>query len=463
MNWHRYLTWRIHRTGFTGLVATLLLILLLPLLSGGAAPSDPSTLTLRNPASNLSDFVFQREGIPGEITVGYQRADQLRALADYLNWLRQERSLIRSDDPDGGLQRYDNYLARVEELHLFRLSEANGLVDQSAWYYGRYAPYWLAIQSDALFSGFFGEGYLTMPYVAPWQPKNDRSFLKETSWTEYAVLLSDSGDPFLIAQSRNLWRQLPLTPQDSASHRLLDMIRSSRFLLVLLPLAAFWILVSIPDRNQRNSPTDLTWRRGLVVFLVSAAGLLLMRLVWYAILRLLLGDQAGAMDIVPAWIPGEASGETTIMSLQSCLLWIMVLDTAFLLFWSALILLLFQLLARTDLVILAASVIALVPYPLIHLPWTAWNPATHLGYLHWNLAPRQFGGQLDSVMLGGYPAFPFLQMPLPQLFSFFGLTLSCLLLTWLVQLIRQNIRRWRLRPPGKQIFASSEGGAYARK
>ena len=457
MHWNRYLTWRLHRTGFTWLAATLLVILLLPILSGAVAPLNTDFISLRDPASGLSDFAFQRAGIPGEITVRYQRRDQLRSLAAYLNWLRQERSLILPDEPDGGMRRYASYLERVEALHLYRLDEANGLVDQSAWYYGRYAPYWLAIQSGERFSDFFGVGYLTMPFVTDWSPKNDRSFLNEVSWTEFAGSLAESGDPFLIAQSRNLWRQLPLTPQDSASHRLLSLIQYSRFLLVLLPLTAFWILVAIPDRNQRNSRTNLTPRRGLVVFLLSAAALLTMRLVWYASLRLVLGDAAGAMSIVPSWVPDQATGDAAIMSLQSFLLWIMVLDTAFLLFWSAFILLLFQLVRRTDLVVLIAGVTALLPRPLFSLPWTTLDPAAHFSYLHWSLVPRQFDALPGPSVLWGLPSMPFAQLPQDQLVSFLGLTVSFILLTGLVQWIRPRLAFKRPVP------VSAGGGLKAKE
>ncbi|HSP00003.1 MAG TPA: hypothetical protein VLN90_00925, partial [Thioalkalivibrio sp.] len=70
-----YLIGRLHRTGFTWLAALLMIMALLPFLSAGLQPLGRSTESLRDPASPLYGFHFQRGVLPSELAIDHLRKD----------------------------------------------------------------------------------------------------------------------------------------------------------------------------------------------------------------------------------------------------------------------------------------------------------------------------------------------------------------------------------------------------
>lgn len=371
----KYFWRRLHQSGLTWLMVVMLLLAALPSLF------DPLPLSLPfdqpifgNPLTH--QYPLQR-GFPQELRLPYRQTDYLRELTGYLAHLRQERSLWSPEDSDPVRRSYYNYLAEQESLHLARLNETYGSPGQEAYYYGRYAFAW----AYDLFPWSQGEAkQVDLRALTFWEPALEQARL--------------SADPVVHALGRNLENQLPLTLSgDSASPIFLGLLGLTRLWLIVLPLAAFFILAAPRDRNLREPGSRIPLRRSLAVFTASALLLLGQRGLTFLLLVLHHGDDQGGMYVATPWgqsIPGIFS----VMTLRQSLLWISAADLAFLFLVSALAALFFELTRRAGHAVLVTAGCLILP--------TLVRPELQigrlLGYTAWNIYP--------SNRSPGYPILP---------------------------------------------------------
>lgn len=426
MRWFKYLLGRLHLTGWTWLAAALTVLLLIPFLGAGLQPVSPTATILRDPSSPLYEFRFQR-GF-AELAPDHLREDHLREVSAYLLHLRQSRTDLRTAGPEVDDRAWADYLDEQEALHLQRLWETHGLIDQETYYFGRYAPFWIPRLTDPELAG------ADLP---------DRAELMDPrtiQWDELTESLLRSEEPLLAAMGRNLQGQLPLVPVTAASSRLLYLLQISRFLLALLPLIAFMILFGRRDRNFRVDSLGAGLKKSSLVFLIAASSLALMRLVWYGVLNLRFGDRV--MHIVPPWAAQAAEPVSEVMTLRRFMGWITLTDLAFLLFFTGFLLMLHQILRdpRTTAVVGASAL--LLPRPV----WTTGlpvflDPLAHFSYLHQSLQPELFDHLSGPAGSWDVPPLAWPATPPEQIAGLLFSSVLFLASAWAIRRIRSRLTR----------------------
>lgn len=425
-----YLFRRLLHPGLLWFSAAALILFLLPGLLISDLFADPTSYQVRDPKTRLSDFVFQSGSEPHELQLPYLREDYIEDLGRYLIYLRQEKTALTPGDP--AHRQWISHLSEQEVLHLDRLNRTHGLNDQEKYYYSRYAPHWTKdLFSDEVSGEEKGIWDLELIDASQWDPIIERAL--------------GSDDPLTVARGRNLELQLPLVSNGStASARLLLLIQASRFLLVLIPLCAFYVLFAAGDRNLRRRRLPGGGNRPLAyrtaaVFAFSGLFVILSRLIWYGALRLWYGDLEGAMFIVPAWAGVSSVPSAAVQTLREYLVIITLTDLAFGFFLTALIVLIWRLTQSAGASAAIIAVGTMLPLGLqgtgepvgpLHL-FRSWS------YLNWSLDP--------GTLTGTFPTLPFthsfLSPPPSAAFNFIFWGILTLMALWLLDYVLAGLTR----------------------
>lgn len=369
-----YLFRRLHKTGLTLFLAVLLVLVTLPALLFPRLYYRPPYV-LQPAREGAVQFEFQTDQPLWEIAVKYRLSEYTADLNSYLSYLRQEKSALSPQDTDPRRRAYYNFLTDQEVLHLYYLREAIGWTGQDNYYFGRYAPAWVADMWEAI------------PRPRPLEEWNDPA-----RWDLVITAGLGAKDPGTAAHARNLRDRLPLVQTGStASGKVFEMTRQLRFLLLLIPLTVFLVLFQEKDRNLRRDSFPVLLYRHLAVFFYSGAGLLLWRAAAFFLLQLRYGDDEGAMHIVVPWA-GEDAGSSGIMMLRRYIALLTLTDLAFVFFLLALVFFL-ERLTRHPLIS------AVLTAGLLCLPWPGrmiYRLADPLAYLRWQIVPQGFAGHVPT-------------------------------------------------------------------
>ena len=389
-----YLFRRLFHSGLNWLLAFILLLFLLPSFLIPDLFSDSNSFRVKDSNTRLSDFTFQppaedyyeNQSNLHELQLSYLREDYIQDLSRYLVYLRQERFALNPSNPADSA--WIDHLKEQETLHLERLNRTHGLTDQEGYYFSRYAPLW----SKELLSG---------DSIGIW----DRNLMSWDSWQPIIKEAQQSNDPVIVAKASNLEKQLPLVYNGSTgSSKMLFLIASSRFLLVLLPFLAFYILFGIEDRNLKRKKGSANGEKVAAAFSYSALVLIISRVLWYGVLNLRYGDVEGAMLISPSWAKIGLNTSSSLLSLRRYLVVISLIDLAFMFFLIALITLVYRLTRRwaPSLAIIGLPLLLLTNHPL-PISSTSFSLYGALSYLRYTIFPMNGFNLIPSQHLVTLP------------------------------------------------------------
>ena len=380
MRTFNYLFRRLFHSGLNWLFAFILLVFLLPSFLMPDLFSDPNSFRVQDSTARLSDFTFQppaenyyeNQAELHELQLSYLREDYIQNLSQYLVYLRQERFALNPSNPADSV--WIDHLKQQEALHLERLNRTHGLTDQEGYYFSRYAPLW----SSDLLSG---------DSIGIW----DRDLMSWDSWQPIIKEAQQSNDPLIVAKASNLEKQLPLVYNGStASSKMLFLIESTRFILLLFPFLTFYILFGIEDRNLKRKKTSVSGQKVAAAFSYSALILVISRILWYGLLNLRYGDIEGAMFIAPPWAKMGLSNSSSVFTLRRYLVVISLIDLTFIFFLIALITFVYRLIRRwaPSLAITSLTLLLLTNHPLSLSP-KSFSLYGALSYLRYAINPME--------------------------------------------------------------------------